>query len=579
MVVRLSEQTRLFSDSPEVTQEVIHAEASPGAVVSSANINAELPSTASVGQMRHSTPSFARTLRKRVPEASYLVAENADRYRPIMRLFYEQHMSHRYTLEASHVLEHIRLNGMQEYTEAQCEQDLRQLCEWGNLAAEQDRARAKTVEEFIRRKLIYNITPYGIAFERLLVELEDERGTRGSLDVGLFEALLTSIEALSPLLEELLAASSEALIKKTQRVWYQTYDAFDRIGKQASDYLGALDRARHDDAGDLEAFLAYKDVLIQYLMAFVTNLYDNGDRVRALLTPWPEQGKVDALISALVEYDLRYNPTPDGSLPVPKELKAHHERTWWSLYRWFQVGGGLDTLRRRTNIAIEQVARQSQRLMDRRSGISRKRDLEKLAVYFAACRTNADSHKLAGLAYGCATPRHVLGSAEVFLAPDSGSAWQMTPHQVLLQPIRHGGRKVNRATPVNLHDIRQEQVLREELDRRRAEAGVWDELFAAGRLELGRAHITDPAVRAQVLAVLASCLASPSHEAQAPDGSRIRLEWPNTSEPGRLTSGDGDLYLPRFVLVRTVFMHLTSSGSPQEVGAPALAKAAGGGQP
>lgn len=500
-----------------------------------------------------SAASLARALRRRVPEATYLVTENADRYRPIMRLFYERHMAHHYTLQTNDVLEHTRLNVMREYTEAQCEQDLRQLCDWGNLAAEQDRSRAHTVEEFLRRKLLYNITPYGIAFERLLVELEDERGTQGSLDVGLLEALLESIEVLEPLIDQLpleAAPSDEALIRQVQRAWSQAYDMFDRVGKQASDYLSALDRSRHDDIGDLESFLAYKDILIQYLNAFATSLYDYGDRVRSLLNPWPKHNKPARLVAALVEYELRFVPPPDGRVPDRRELQARHERTWWNLYHWFQSRGGLDTMRRRTTGAIERVVRQSQRLMDRRSGISRKRDFEQLATRFASCENLADCHRLAGLSLGCIAPRHLMGSAEIFLAPEKGSAWEMTPQDIYLRPIRRGQRRIGRPEPVVLFDTRQERVLREEMDRREAESALWDALFVEGYLNLGTAQISDPAVRAKVLALLAACLASPLGETLAPDGSSIRLDVPPSPRPGSLSSSDGTLHLPCFVLRR-----------------------------
>ncbi len=519
--------------------------------------------------------ALARVLRKRVNEASYLVAENAERYRPIMRFFYEQHMSHRYTLQPGDVLVHMRELWVPGYTEAQCEQDLRQLCEWGNLAAEQDRSRVHTLEEFLCRRLLYNITPYGIAFERLLVELEEERGTRGSLDIGLLEMLLAAVETLSPLLDQLPPAApatqswpdnagppyDESVLRKVQRAWSQAYDMFDRIGKQASDYLGALDRSRHDDTGDLAAFLAYKDLLLQYLQAFVTSLLDHGEKVVALLSSWPKLGKVERLLAGLVVYDLRYNPPPDGRTPDPAELRARHERAWQNLYHWFQPRGGLNTLRRRTTGAIERVVRQSQRLMDRRSGVSRRRDLEQLAVLFAACADTGEGHRLAGLALGCATPRHVQGSAEVYTPAEKGSVWEMSPQDIPMQPIQRGGRRPGRSVPVLVHDSRQGAVLQEELARRHAAAAVWDELFIDGRLDLGCAYIADPAVRAQVLAILAACLASPTGEALAPDGSRIRLLPPPAGESGRLSSRDGALYLPAFVLLRELPRHTGMSRS------------------
>jgi hypothetical protein len=92
------------------------------------------------------------SLLKKVQEASYLTADNAHRYRPIMRHFYLQHGLHRYRLSLEEVRDFIRTNLDPAYTDEQAEQDLRQLVEWGALTAEQDRSRVRTVQDWLRRR-------------------------------------------------------------------------------------------------------------------------------------------------------------------------------------------------------------------------------------------------------------------------------------------------------------------------------------------------------------------------------------------------------------------------------------------
>jgi len=518
---------------------------------------------------------LARTLQKQVDEARYLTAENANRYRPIMRYFYEQHMGHQYTLSGDDVLQHMRVMIDSSYTEDQCEQDLRQLAEWGNLIAEQDRSRARTVEEFLRRKLRYQITPYGIAFERLLRELEEARGSGGSLDVGLLELLYANLVELGDLLngrgapqtanheasgegdrnhhrpEVNRAGFPESTLRRIWNLWSQAFDSFDKVGRQASDYLGALNRSRHEDFADVEAFLAYKDVLLQYLNSFVTGLFDFGDRIRAILTSWTRHRVEKALLSALISYETRYVPGSDGRLPSEPAVRDHRRREWLKLHRWFEPRGGLEALRRTTTATIERVVRQSQRLMQRRSGLSRRRELEQLAIAFAHCSSLDEAHRLAGAALGCITPRHIMGSAEVFMLEPAGSVWREETQDVDLQPVRRGGaRRRSRSTPVPRDDGQRQAVLQQEFARRQAETAVWDALFAAGEVNLGRLKVEDPALRARLLHVLARCLASPDRKTVAPDGSQISLHLPQTAQPGELQGPDGTLALPQFILKR-----------------------------
>lgn len=522
--------------------------------------------------------ALARALQKKVDEARYLTAENAHRYRPIMRYFYEQHMAHQYTLTGDDVLAHMRAFVDRNYTEEQCEQDLRQLAEWGNLLSEQDRTRAKTVEEFLRRQLRYQITPYGIAFERLLLELEEARGGGGSLDVSLLELLYEHLvqlgglvaqvacgqgDAPSPVLSAPAASGaastpssatlvpSEPALRRIFNLWNQAYEAFDKVGQQASDYLAALHRSRQEDLADIEVFLAYKDVLLQYLNSFVTGLFDFGDRIRSILAGYVRENTHEALLQSLIAYETHHVPGPEGRLPAPQEVRSRREREWREMHRWFEPRGGLETLRRRTTGTIERVVRQSQRLMDRRSGLSRRRELEQLAVAFAHCAELDQAHRLAGATLGCITPRHILGSAEAFTMAPTGSVWKQPGQELALRPISsRGQRKRGRSAPVPYDDETRQAVLRDALARRQDEAAIWDRLFASGEVNLGRLELDDPVMRARLLHVLARCLASSDRTTVVPDGSRISLHLPDPPEPGELRAPDGTLALPQFVLRR-----------------------------
>jgi len=537
--------------------------------------NTAVPTPDSLPAARRLVPD--RLLRQ-VREASYLVAENAHRYRPIMRFLYLEHMQHRYTHRLQEVWEWMRAHVEPGYTENQCEQDLKALVDWGNLYAEQDRSRATTIEEFVRRQLRYGLTPYGIAFERLLVELESQRNTGGSLDVGLIDVLWEQLRELDAQLAQPDPARwPRSALQALFTRWTQAVDAFDKLGSQSSDYLAALHRGAREPMADLEAFLAYKNLLVEYLASFVDGLYNQGQRIRSLLLAWERSGKVARLLDALVAFETRYRPGADR-LPTEEEVRPAREAEWSRLVGWFRPDGGWETLRKRTAGAIEQVTRQAQRLMDRRVAVSRRHDLEQLAVAFARLQSLEDAHRLAGLAFGAAAPRHLLGSAEVFMLGDGGSAWEVAPQALELAPVRRGRPDAGRSAAVQPRREEQERVLEAERARREAEAAIWEAIFQDGEVDLGSLAVQDPAVRMRLLAVLGRCLVSPDWTAQAPDGSIIQLKAPQPFAVGVLAAPDGRLHLPAFRMVRrrpalararpATAAHAVVSGaatSPQEV--------------
>ena len=72
-----------------------------------------------------------------VPEASYLTAENAWRYRAIMRTFYLESQKARIRLNKTELLALLRADAhFAEYTGEQLEQDLNALCSWAEPRAD-----------------------------------------------------------------------------------------------------------------------------------------------------------------------------------------------------------------------------------------------------------------------------------------------------------------------------------------------------------------------------------------------------------------------------------------------------------
>lgn len=150
------------------------------------------------------TPALRRRRGPQQPvtEASYLTAQDVRHYRPLMRYFYQQHQGQRFFLRVDETHRHVQQAYDGAYTEVQCQADLEQLATWGNLTRHYERARVHTIDEFLRRQAVYQITPEGVLLERFVSSLEEAGGRAGSLDKTVLDALLQRMRELDRLLRD-----------------------------------------------------------------------------------------------------------------------------------------------------------------------------------------------------------------------------------------------------------------------------------------------------------------------------------------------------------------------------------------
>ena len=127
---------------------------------------------------------------KQITETKYLTAENAWRYRTILRYFYLQYQKMKYWMYKEEVYEELKKSEyFIDYTMDQCKQDLDVLVEWKNLTPIQDTAKASTVEEFKNKQFRYQLSEYSVEIERMTIRLENLKVESASLEPSLLERL------------------------------------------------------------------------------------------------------------------------------------------------------------------------------------------------------------------------------------------------------------------------------------------------------------------------------------------------------------------------------------------------------
>src|SRR5690625_7275922 len=104
----------------------------------------------------------------------------------------------------------INLPGFKEYTKDELHQDLDQLVKWNNLVARQETGRARTIEEFKKKRFRYQCTPYTVEFERMLQAMEASgESFGGSLEKKEFERLYQEVFQIESLLNKASLPSPE----------------------------------------------------------------------------------------------------------------------------------------------------------------------------------------------------------------------------------------------------------------------------------------------------------------------------------------------------------------------------------
>lgn len=490
---------------------------------------------------------------RKVEELVYATVENAPRYRVLLRYFFEQYERQRDWLPLREVFAAVQPLFGADYTDTQCAADLDFLVRKGNLAAEQDRRRAKTVAEFRNRQLVYHLTPITVRFEATLRELEQAIGQRGSLDPTLLDQLWNRLTALRQTLEDELPTTpaTDVVATRVRRPWLDAVNYFRQIHDNANAYHHALREARPTDLAEVEAFLAYKDVLLDNLEGFIDQLMDYADRIRRVLAGWSVLGVPDHLAELLAQFEHTALPDPTGRTALD-ERRALHRGEYEAMEQWFRPGGGCDILRHTTASAILEIAKHNQRLVDRRRvGQSRRHDLVRLGRALTYCTTLDDAHRLVVRALGVATARHLIGSAQDYTMGDAASAWQQPCLDIPLRKARRGRPARAGAAAIRNTAAAQQQLMARERERLARERAAWDAIFADGILDLAALTLEETRMRSPLLDVVGKCLGAPDHRAVAPDGSLIEVLVPTTdATEGAMQCPDGVFYTRPFLLLR-----------------------------
>ncbi|WP_307674422.1 TIGR02677 family protein [Streptomyces sp. V4I2] len=288
------------------------------------------------------------------------------------------------------------------------------LVEWGNLRADPDTSRVTAVEDFYRKRFIYQLTQAGEAAELALSAYDEALGRRGALQAVALHDIVTQLRALLVIAAEQEEGEPDAA--KTHLALSALTSRFEALAENARAFMGSLQRTIDLHDVEVEVFLAYKDRLIQYLERFIQDLITLGGRIALLIGELEEQGRVGGLLRLAAAREAA-DAAPDEAESAEARAYERWVGRWAGLAAWFVSADGRESqarlLRGRALGAIPQLLAVVRQLNERRAGRSdRSADFRTLARWFAEAPDDGARHRLWRAAFGLYPARHLTVDAD-----------------------------------------------------------------------------------------------------------------------------------------------------------------------
>lgn len=392
---------------------------------------------------------------------AYLGTPNALLYRRVMRALMAEKERFTVHVRPQEVHAALLLDGGETVEEASVSDALERLSQpnWGNLLAFPDSSRVSSLEDFYRRRMLYQLSRPGESAERALAHYDAALGTRGALQSVALEDIVVLLTNLRD-----TAAAHAAGEYVDPAVTHQGLrslrERFVELAENAVAFMGSMQRTIDLHDADVSAFLAYKEELLNYLERFIHDLLTRGAAIARLLEEIPPSG---------VEFLVGTAAAREAADAAPGEVDAADAasqqmwaRQWSGLTEWFVSTSGRESeaklLRARARAAIPALLAVVRALHERSGGRSdRTQDFLSLAVWFAGLPTDADRHRLWRSAFALTPTRHLSVTAateDAWEAANLGNStpWAQAPPLEISPQLRRSGSYERRGKPSRVTD-------------------------------------------------------------------------------------------------------------------------------
>lgn len=341
----------------------------------------------------------------------HVAADKAALYRAIMGTFAAAKRQFRLQLRPDEVQIEACWPGTTPSIE-EIQQALAALTDWGNLEAHPDTARVSSVEDFYRARFLYRLSLGGEAVEAGLAVFARTLARQSELQTVALEDILIQLNALLA-----LAAETAPDPAKVHTALRDLVRVFDGLADNAQAFMASVARTIELQQADVQAVIAFKQRLIDYLNRFVSDLVGRSGTIASRLLEL--DSRIEPLLVLAAQRERRDAAPGDepGQAAALAERVATWRERWRGLSRWFISDGHIqaqsELLRAKVRAAIPQLLAAVASLNERRSGRSdRSADFRILARWFADTGSDAEAHRLWRAGFALNPARHFSLQAE-----------------------------------------------------------------------------------------------------------------------------------------------------------------------
>lgn len=374
---------------------------------------------------------------------------------------------------------------------------LAQLTEWGNLESQPDTARVSSLTDFYRARFLYRLSHGGEAAEAGLTLFFQTLNRRAELQTVALEDITSRLLALRQLIDYPAAAEAPD-VAKMHEVLRDLVRVFEDLAENAQAFMAGVARSIELQQSQVNAVIAYKRRLIDYLERFMGDLVRRSDTIAQQILYLST--RVDPIF-----FQIAGREASDAAPGNEQDLLDEKTRRWQSwrerwkgLRGWFLSQGAeppqAELLRARARAAIPQLLAAITAMNERRSGRSdRSADFRTLAQWFAACDTESQAHRLGRAAFALQPARHFSLNPHAEESLPASTPWADAPPLEINPRLREYGEAAPRGPLARVRDrsaersLMAEQLSEEsrqvEAARRRLATGQPIRLSAIGELD------------------------------------------------------------------------------------------------
>ena len=483
-------------------------------------------------------------LTRPLTEAKYLNADNADRYRSIMRIFYENYEKLRYWMYQEEVYAEMTADPyFADYRMEQCQQDLAMLTEWKNLNTIQDTRRVSSIEEFKNKKFRYQMSEYSVEIERLVIRLENLFVEGASLEPALLERIRINVEKFPAM---------DGKDPETVYGWWNDLNNdFIRLNQNYQDYIRDLNSVKAEEMMRTRQFLVFKDKLVEYLRNFIKGLQKNVGVIEETLRMLDPELQMRVL-DLVNDYEMSI---PRMDVEVSREMIEEKTRGRFdSIRKWFVSEGGQENEAGRlfdaTNEIIRRITRYAAQLSEKNAlGANRREEYRKVAEIFLKCRDMDEAHRMAAMVFGLERPFHLKMTADRITDSMNQSVYEEPAAEMTLKPRVRTYREKSGRTSIHDSSVEKQRARQQAVEQMKRDWEKLARLEQDGRIDFQSLHVIEPRVREILLKWLSDALEDADHSARTEDGREFVLDMSRADEQCVVHCEDGNFTMPKMSIV------------------------------